>query len=48
MTLVKLSILASYLRFFTEKIYIRLAWIQVGLVLAWFVAFMVLMLIACM
>ncbi|GBF60139.1 hypothetical protein TMEN_2543 [Trichophyton mentagrophytes] len=47
MTLVKLSILASYLRFFTEKIYIRLAWIQVGLVLAWFVAFMVLMLIAC-
>ncbi|EFE35475.1 uncharacterized protein ARB_05517 [Trichophyton benhamiae CBS 112371] len=47
MTLVKLSILASYLRFFTEKIYIRLAWLQVGLVLAWFVAFMVLMLIAC-
>ncbi|EFQ98136.1 hypothetical protein MGYG_01172 [Nannizzia gypsea CBS 118893] len=47
MSLVKLSILASYLRFFTEKIYIRIAWIQVGLVLAWFITFMVLMLIAC-
>ncbi|KAF3491562.1 uncharacterized protein GIQ15_01079 [Arthroderma uncinatum] len=47
MTFVKLSILASYLRFFTEKTYIRLAWAQVVLVLAWFVCFFVMMLVAC-
>ncbi|KAM5441322.1 hypothetical protein MferCBS31731_003752 [Microsporum ferrugineum] len=47
MSFVKLSILASYLRFFTEKLYIKLAWVQIGLVLAWFVCFMVMMLVAC-
>ncbi|EEQ27909.1 conserved hypothetical protein [Microsporum canis CBS 113480] len=47
MSFVKLSILASYLRFFTEKLYIKLAWVQIGLVLAWFVCFTVMMLVAC-
>ncbi|KAK2871780.1 hypothetical protein FQN49_002835 [Arthroderma sp. PD_2] len=47
MSFVKLSILASYLRFFTEKKYIRLAWLQIGLVMAWFVCFFIMMFFAC-
>ncbi|KAL3459325.1 hypothetical protein BJX64DRAFT_291302 [Aspergillus heterothallicus] len=47
MALVKLSLLASYLRFFTLPLYRRLNWAMVLLVACWAASFLVAMLTAC-
>ncbi|KAF3481175.1 uncharacterized protein GIQ15_03934 [Arthroderma uncinatum] len=42
-----LSILFSYLRFFSERKYIRIVWGLLSLVLCWFITFIIMILLAC-
>ncbi|KAF9892322.1 hypothetical protein FE257_002099 [Aspergillus nanangensis] len=47
MTLVKLSLLISYLRFLTKAIHRKLTWGMIGLTTAWGIAYMITMFTAC-
>lgn len=47
MTLVKLSILISYLRFFTQPISRRLTWAMIALIVSWGLAYMIALFLAC-
>ncbi|GES60486.1 hypothetical protein ASPCAL01796 [Aspergillus terreus] len=47
MALVKLSLLISYLRFFTQPIFRRLTWAMIALIVSWGLAYMLALFLAC-
>jgi hypothetical protein len=47
MALVKLSLLISYLRFFTQPLFRRLTWAMVALIVSWALAYMIALFLVC-